>query len=75
MINIEASVIDLATNQIKGKYIKSFDSRDNFNKWYNLVKNDCDTIINVMFYDSAEKACLKSVRDATLLRVGRINPV
>ena len=71
MIFAECTVIDMETNRIKGKYHKTFDMQDDFTKWYAIVKNDYDTIINVMHYNYNEKPGLKDVYDATLLRVSR----
>lgn len=73
MIFVECSVIDLETRRIKGKYEKSFDIQDDFNKWYAIVKTDGDTFINVMHYNPNEKPGLKCVHDASLLRLVRCN--
>ncbi len=71
MIYVECSVMDMTTHKIKGKYLKSFDTRGNFNSWYNIAKYDYDTIMNITYYNPHEFAGLKAVRDAILLRTSR----
>jgi hypothetical protein len=73
MITVECSIIDLKTRIIKGKYNKIFTIGDDFNKWYAIVKTDCDTIINIMRYNPEYNPGLKDVYDAKLLRVTREN--
>lgn len=73
MIYAECSVVDLKTNRIKGKYNKVFDSLNDFNSWFKIVKTDYDTIINVMQYDPEVFPGRKDYYDAKLLRVERIN--
>lgn len=73
MIFVECNIIDLKTNQLKGKYHKTFDMQGDFNSWYKIVKTDFDTIINVMRYDYNENPGLKSVYDAQLLRLTRVS--
>lgn len=73
MIFVECNVIDMKTNKLKGKYHKSFDAHDDFNKWYAIVKTDCDTIMNIMKYNPNEKPGLKLAYDARLLKVSREN--
>ena len=71
MIFAECNIIDMKTNKIKGTYSKCFDNRGDYNSWYAIVKNDYDTILNIMFYNPEKNARLKQSNDDTLLRVSR----
>lgn len=73
MIFVECIVIDLATGHNKGRYYKTFDIQDDFNKWYAIVKTDGDTVINWMRYNFNEKPGLKAVHDASLARLPRVS--
>lgn len=72
MIYAECIVIDLKTQLVKGRYYQTFETQDNFNKWYAIVKTDYDTAINFMRYNFYEKPGLKATRDARLARVPRV---
>jgi hypothetical protein len=72
MIHVECNVMNLQTNQRKGLYFKSFDSIGEFNSWYKIVKSDCDTILNIMFYNPTNLPGRKTSNDVELIKVPRI---
>ena len=71
MIYVEATIINLKTQKIGGKYYKSFDMIADFNSWYDLTKNNGDVIINVMKYNPMDKPSQKNIYDTKLLSLGR----
>jgi hypothetical protein len=72
MVWVECIVMDLKSGTTKGRYYKTFELQADFNSWYKIVKTDYDTAINFMRYDFNEKTGLKSVRDAMLSRLPRV---
>lgn len=75
MIYVEVTIIDLRTHRLSSKWSKQFDMIDDFNKWYNMAKEDISLIINVMKYNPMDFPLLKQLNDVRLLSVARSTEV